>query len=340
MTPSLSASVLNAPHAPFVALGENFRLWLQGVDLTNSEKGDNLALLRTLYTAGRQSLPFARLLEGHIDAVQILYRTLGPADRSHLETLLESGASLGVWNADLPGAPLSLINGTLSGGKAFASGAGILSHALVTLNAGDKDRVQLLLLDLTKVPPEIDTTWWNVIGMQASETHIVRWNGAISQSDWKVGEPGDYENEPWFSGGALRFVAAQAGAIAALFDGVRDHLIKTGRDQDVHQTDRLADLYACADISAALVRHTASCSEDAVETKLARVAHTRTVVCDQAEHAILLAQQCVGVKSMFRDHPLSDIICNLMVYLRQPAPDAQKQKVGRAAAAGVIQPQL
>ena len=59
-----------------------------------------------------------------------------------------------------------------------------------------------------------------------------------------------------------------------------------------------------------------------------------------AEEAIVLAQQSVGVAAHFRAHPLSRVLTDLMVYLRQPAPDAQRMAVADAAAAGRLEPGL
>lgn len=335
------AQATDAHGAP-ASLGKTFASWLDGVDPCAASEGSRLDLLQVIYRAGRKDLAFARLLEGHVDALQLMRRTAATsAEGERLEELVASGASFGVWNADLKDAPLSLHDGRLFGGKAFASGAGLLSHALVSLHAGDKENVQLLLVDLSATPPQIDTSWWDVTGMQASETHLVRWTGAnISNNRW-IGGPGDYETEPWFSGGALRFVAAQAGGIGAIFDHVRDHLVSAERAEHPDQSSRLADLYSCAHLSAGLVRETAARWQSAsTEEKIDLVRHARMAVLDFGEQAIQLAQKSVGVEAHFRAHPLSTVLTNLMVYLRQPAPDAQKHAVARAAASGRLSPQL
>lgn len=300
-----------------------------------------LALLSSLYQAGRRDLAAGRLFEGHVDALQISLRYGDREVGNRALKLAGEGALFGVWNADLRGEPLRLADGQLYGGKAFASGAGLISHALVTLRSGGRDKIQLLLLDLERQAPEVDLDWWDVLGMQRSETHLVRWQGAeLSQQNF-VGQPGDYEREPWFSGGALRFVAVQAGGIARLFDETRRHLIASDRDRDPHQCARLADLYACADLAAAACRQTAASWPNASTDRwLAQVAHARTQVTSLAEEAILLAQKSVGLQGMFAKHPLSQVMADLMVYLRQPAPDAQRTRVGEAAAQGLLSPDL
>ena len=340
---SLTVSEMEtAPSEDALALSRRVHEASEGLILPAWQSEANmLALLRCLYEAGREDLAFARVLEGHIDAVQIVLTRGDAVQAGALNKALSQGAVLGVWNADLKDAPLRVQNGQLMGGKAFASGAGLLSHALVTLNGGDRANVQLLLLDLTATPPAIDRSWWDVAGMQESETHLVRWSGVPFDEAWKIGAPGDYEREPCFSGGALRFVAAHAGGIAGLFDRVRDHLLRTGRTESVQQTERLARLYRCADLSASTVRAVQSrWFQQSTEEKLASVAHARMSVADLAQEAILLAQQSVGAASFFRSGPLCKQMMDLSVYLRQPVPDAKVQEVGKAAANGLLVPGL
>lgn len=314
----------------------------QGVDVTDPETAPEwLALMRRLYLAGRHDLALGRLFEGHVDALQIIARYGELQTAARLHAIARHGAVFGVWNAPLPGEPLSIADGLLSGGKSFASGAGIISHALVTLNAGEPGRVQLLVVDLAATPPVVDTHWWHTLGMQHSETHRVRWHEQTLDDSAFVGQAGDYERLPWFATGALRFVAVQAGGIAALFDKVRAHLVAADRAGDIHQTVRLARLFSLAESAAAVCRHTAARLHDAAsEEQATRVANARTAVADLAEEAISLAQQSVGLQGLFKSHPLATVLADLMVYLRQPGPDAQRMCVGEAAAAGKLVPGL
>lgn len=299
---------------------------------------DMKRLLQKLYAAGRRDLATARLLEGHVDAIQIIRRYAGLPELAHE---LETTGWCGVWNADLPGNRFRTENGMFHGGKSFASGAGHLTHALVTSDAGDISRVQLWLVDLRSTPPRIDQDWWRTIGMQASHTHRVSWTGLSVTDLLRIGRPGDYVREPWFSGGALRYVAIHAGGIAALFDTVRMHLISRERDRDPHQLARLARLFSTAETAASLC--TQACSawfSSQEEARLAYIAHVRLAVCDLAMSAIALTQEAIGVEGLFCDHPASRILTDLMVYLRQPAPDHHREKLGKSVALGCLGPSL
>lgn len=297
-----------------------------------------LHLLRLLYETGRTDLPLGRLFEGHVDAVQIVLR-YGTADQAErIVAAVTAGAALGVWNADPPGEALHLHDGRLSGGKSFASGAGLLSHALVSVDVAQGR--QLLLLDLARTPPVIDRTVWRVTGMQRSETHVVRWQDGPVAADDLIGKPGDYVREPWFSGGALRFAAVQAGGIAALLDHSAAHLVAAGRADDPHQAGRLAALYGLAETAAGAIRTAAAGWFADEAARLPVVAAARAAVYAAGGQAIELAAQAVGAQALFTAHPLAATMADLTMYLRQPAPDAQRMRVGAAVAAGVLTARL
>jgi len=295
-----------------------------------------LTLLQMVYRVARRDLPLARLFEGHVDALQIIARYADAETARDAAATAAQGGAFGVWNAALPEERLRVTDGRLFGGKSYASGAGLLSHALAGTDTAEGNR--LVLIDLKASDPSIDRDWWKVVGMQRSQTHVVRWNGADPASFRFVGEPGDYAREPFFSGGALRFVACHAGGVAAVFDHVRDHLVATGRTGDPHQAGRVADLYLAAAAAAAAVRGAAATW--GTIPYVDHVAAARVAVTACAERAIATAQQAIGLGGMFVAHPLSAALTDLMVYLRQPMPDAQRMRVGAAAADGVLVPDL
>jgi alkylation response protein AidB-like acyl-CoA dehydrogenase len=138
-------------------------------------------------------------------------------------------------------------------------------------------------------------------------------------------------------------VAVHAGGIAGIVDRTREHLVSTGRADDPFQSARLAELFGLAEMAAAIVRRTARLwFEDgaAEEARLARVAAARLGVTDAAERAMVIAQAAVGLAGQFLAHPLSAALADLTVYLRQPAPDAQRLRVGRAVQMGFLAPSL
>ncbi len=306
-----------------------------GLDRAGEDTPDQArALMRRMAAAGRADVAFGRILDGHVNAVQLV-RCYG--DGALLDRVLAGGGILGVWNSDLPGDGLRRAGDGWAGGKNFASGAGFVTHPLVTTDANDPAATRMWLVDMARAGAAIDRDWWDPIGMSRSETHIVDFTGSDPAAFAGVGGPGDYQRQPAFSGGALRFVAVQAGAVHALFDHVRDHLIATDRTGHPHQSHRLARLFVLADAGYALLDATAAHWNDP-DTLLPRVAAARGAIEDIATEALAIAQASVGVQGMLRRHPLSAVIADLSVYLRQPNPDGARSAAGAAAAVGTIVP--
>jgi hypothetical protein len=59
-------------------------------------------------------------------------------------------------------------------------------------------------------------------------------------------------------------------------------------------------------------------------------------VADAAEQAIVIAREAVGLAGQFLTHPLSAMLSDLAVYLRQPMPDAQRLRVRQAVQQGLL----
>ena len=281
-------------------------------------------MLRVLFEAGRCDLPLGRLLEGHVDARQIMQR-LG-----HTQ---ETNGIYGVWNAEADGWRLTQSADRIDGGKSFASGVDVLTHALITTRAGTPD-VQLHVVDLAAVPPQVDRSWWTVRGMARSRTHRVRWTTARAEA---VGEAGDYERPPWFFTGALRFAAVQAGGIAGLRDAVRDTLVANGRSGDAIQERRLSVMHMAAQAAISVVLATGRALVEApVERQKALASNARNTVYACAENAIAEAARAVGTAAYFDGHPVAERMADLAMYIRQPGPDAQHARVGSAVADGSL----
>ena len=292
-------------------------------------------LMRRMALAGRADLAFGRLFEGHVNAIQQVRAHGNAVARVALNQALAAGAILGVWNSDLPGNGLRVVDGAFAGAKNFASGAGIVTHALVTTDANDPGATRMYLCDLRDGGAPIDRDWWRPIGMARSETHIVDLTGRAAPDP--VGEPGAYQRQPAFSAGALRFVAVQAGGVHALFDIVRDHLVASGRAGHPIQRHRLARLFGLADAGYALIDATAAGWGDP-QRIVPLVAAARGGIEAIATEALALAQAAVGVQGLLHPHALARFVTDLSVYLRQPNPDGARDAASDAAAAGIIVP--
>jgi len=193
-----------------------------------TEAGATVSLLALLAEIGRGNLSLGRIYEGHVNALQLV-ATYGT--RTQLERAAEDARDgrrlFGVWNTEAAdGVTIELAGAgryRLSGAKTFASGAGVVARALVTGRLPDGGW-QICVVPMDRVTTRTDPSWWRPIGMHGSASFKVDFGGVEIEQDALVGEPGDYQRQPWLSGGAIRFAAVQLGGAEALFDAARAEL--------------------------------------------------------------------------------------------------------------------
>ncbi len=301
-------------------------------DLTRFETAADVSIcVQAMIAAGAADLAFGRLFEGHVNALQLIRRYASPQQFQNINSLAVSGARLGVWNSDIPEDPLQVVDGKLRGGKNFASGAGLLSHALVTTDANNPERCQLYLVSLDPDCIEVDDSWWKVAGMARTSSHIVRWTKSTPDIFEPVGGPGDYQLQPFFSAGAIRFVAVQAGGLALLHDVFRDHLDRRRRTDHPQQERRLARCFANAQSAIDTVQGAGRRYDELDPDLVHRVAAARVAVMELARDQIARVQAGVGVEAMMHASPVHGPLTDLMTYICQPNPDGAAAMLAQAA---------
>ena len=286
-----------------------------------------LSLSEVLRSIGSGSLPLGRLFEGHVNAIELVLRY---GNRGQIELLAkeaQAGKLFGVWNTDdSNGLRLIQRHGRtwLEGRKILASGAGHIERPLVT--ATDADGRRLMVLPKLDAPGRADLSGWRAQGMRASATGAIDFTGVEIKPIEIVGHEGDYERQPWFSGGAWRFAAVHLGGMERLFDLLRRHLRDTNRGKDPHQAARLGRAAMAVETARLWVAQSASISEAplgsrAPEQLVAYVNLARLAVEAAALDLMQLVQRSVGLQAFLRPNPIERISRDLATYLRQPGPD-------------------
>ncbi len=297
------------------------------------DSGSSGALLELLSIVGWGDLSLARLYEGHLNALLLIQQFGSPDHIEQAAVDAQRGLIFGVWNTEGCNGLRLEKNGKgfrLQGGKTFASGAGSIERPLVTAR-DEAGGWQLLLLEMERTPPSVDRGSWKTFGMRGSQSFAIDLSGAMIEPHQLVGSAGDYYRQPWFSGGAIRFCAAQLGGAAALLDLARSELVARGRSDDPLQRERMGRLSAALGAGFAMLESAAHLadrskfsggSSDDDERFLAYVGLTRMTVECVCLEAIEVIEQSLGASSLMTTHPAARIGADLRLYLRQPAPDA------------------
>ncbi|MFF5173255.1 acyl-CoA dehydrogenase [Micromonospora sp. NPDC000089] len=272
---------------------------------------------------GRTDLVLARLGEGHADALAILAELgAGVAPASRREPW-------GVWAA-VPAAVTASEHGArwrLDGERPWCSGAGVLSRALVTAVA--PDGIRLFAVDLTRpgVTPLAGT--WPAVGMAASDSRTVRFDGVLADP---VGGPGQYTGRPGFWHGGLGVAACWYGGAVGIADTLR-HAARA-RPLDPHALAHLGAVDAALTSTRAFLLAAAD-QVDANPTGDAdRLAHqVRATVEATAGTVIDRVGRALGAAPLCRDADHARRVADLTVYLRQSHAEADLAHLGERVAA-------
>ncbi|MDQ2758468.1 MAG: acyl-CoA dehydrogenase family protein, partial [Actinomycetota bacterium] len=185
--------------------------------------GETATRWATLARLSRDDVAVGRLVEAHVDADAILAEVLG--ERT------DPGQWWGVWAAEPPRPRLTATQTDdgwiLTGAKAWCSGAGLATHALVTADTDDGIRLLAVALDHPGVTTDL-TTWSNP-GMAGTATGTVSFAGVPARH---VGDRSAYLERSGFWHGAIGVAACWLGGAERVADTLRR--AASTRDLDPH----------------------------------------------------------------------------------------------------------
>jgi alkylation response protein AidB-like acyl-CoA dehydrogenase len=291
---------------------------------------------------GARDASLGRIFEGHLNGAQLVARCGTPEQRAAARREIAAGHLFGVWNTqdDAHGVRISAAGDAfrLNGAKTWASGAGSITRPVVTAAWPDGGS-QMCLLRMDELDARIDSSMWRPLGMHDSDSFRVGLDGATLTPRDLIGEPGDYERQPWFFAGALRFAAVHTGVAERLLNETVDYLRVRGRDGDPFQSTRVAEMKIAVRTAllwleagaAAWAAFDGDASPDNCARVLDVVDMARTVVERAALDVIERAVRSVGARGLVEPEPFPALVRDLQMYLRQPAPDAALVRIARAA---------
>lgn len=284
------------------------------------------ALLGTLRRLGAENLSVGRLFEAHVNACLLAVHYGSPAVRERVAEDRAAGHLFGLWVTDA-GPVVVLDQEVLRGSKGPCSGAGHVTRAVITVDTPEGIRMAVVETAGLEVRP----LGRCLTGMRGSVNGIVKFDGARLPHDALFGQPGDYLREPMLSTGAWRTSAVTLGGLDALVEATRTQLLHKGQDASLLQQDRFGRLCIAQDTAWLWTEQAAhrACDETRpVADRVADVNLARIAVETACLEAMQLVQRALGLSAFVRPNPVEQILRDLAVYLRQPAPDAVLTEAG------------
>lgn len=283
------------------------------------------------------SLSLARIFEGHINALGLIFRWGTDDLQTRVAEQVKDGLLLGVWGADAETPVRYCADANrLTGKKRYASGLGEVGRAVVTTST--EAGVQLCLVDVSEAA-RADASHWQMTGMRASASGHYDLTEVAGQSVEPLGNPDVYQIEPWFHGGVWRIASVQIGGVFGVLELAREELRRLGRlDNDAHVA-RLAPLLFRARAARELIITVASRINEKQppidpDTLMAESIFTRLLTEDIGLDTISAVERSIGLSMFESDSHVGRQCRDLATYLRQAAPDGLLQLAGRVALLG------
>jgi hypothetical protein len=291
--------------------------------LPSSGGGRTLARWQSLATVAACNLGLVKLFEGHTDALAILAELNGPAPSAH--------SRWGVWAAEPPDARVTATalkrdQLSLSGVKAWCSGASVVSHGLLTVWLDGEP--MLAAVDMRQPSAiSVDASHWRAVGMRATSSADVTFDRALAT---RVGWAHAYVRRPGFWHGGAGIAACWYGAAAALGETLRT---AAAQHADVHRFAHLGAVDVALSGAAAVLRETAALIDANPRDDLRREAlRARLVVEAAAAEVMTHVSRALGAGPLCRERWLARTLADLPVFLRQSHAERDLATLGEALA--------
>jgi alkylation response protein AidB-like acyl-CoA dehydrogenase len=287
-------------------------------------QGDTWARFEALAALGEIDLTVGRLVEAHVDALAIL------AELDD-EELVDRGGVWAVWAAEPPSARVGARRGPdgswrLAGRKAWCSGAGITSKALVTAHAPDGPRLFAVDLRQPGVQPADDP--WPAAALAGTDTRSVDLLDAFAIA---VGGPEDYVRRAGFWFGAVGVAAVWHGGavgVARCFETAM-----RARELGDIEAAHLGGVVAALMASRSSLREAARSIDmgEAVKPPYGELVAraTRAVVEESATTVIDRVGRALGPSPLAMDGAHARRVTDLQLYLRQSHAERDLAELGR-----------
>ncbi|WCE03870.1 acyl-CoA dehydrogenase [Pseudoxanthomonas sp. JBR18] len=284
-------------------------------------RGQTLARWQVLAAIAADDLCVAKLLEAHYDAQAILHELHAPAT--------QPGQLWAVWAAEPPGLALRFdpVTATLSGTKAWCSGARLVSHALITATHAQEDAQGLYAVALDSAGIEIDDSGWVGLGMQDIATGTLTLSTVPAR---QLADAGAYVERPGFWHGGAGIAACWYGAATAIAERLR-------RDaramRDPHAAAHLGAIDVQLAGAGALLRQLASRIDAAPDDPHQRaVQQVRQLLDDVCRDIIDRVGRALGPGPLCGDRAHARRVADLEVFTRQSHAERELEGVGRHCA--------
>ena len=318
-------------------------------------QGDVFTLWMMTKEIARVDMSLARCWEGHVNSLVLLEGMCTDEQKSRwFKGVGERGEKWVAWSgepqAPKPGEPVRF--GTLvekvdggyiiEGNKAFATSAGGAQWAILLVNTagpggvrhaetGSLDTQLMMACNLSDPSVEIDTSWWDPIGMRATVSHLVHFRRTFISDADVIGYPGQYLKEGWQTCFIPHYAATFLGAAEAAYDYALDYITTQKKIEDPYVQHHIGQMSVNVETAHLWLRHVARLWESGryLEAQLAG-SRARHVVEHLAEDTVKQCIRACGARCLIRPSALERVYRDLSFYVRHDNDDQILATIGKS----------
>lgn len=318
-------------------------------------RGDVFTLWMMTKEIAKVDLSLARCWEGHCNSLVLLDGMANDEQRARwFAGVVERGEKWVAWSGEPQarkpgetarfGTTVEKIGGgyIIDGKKAFATSAGGAEMAILLVNTAGPGGVRhaspesldtqlMMACNLSEPSIEIDSSWWDPIGMRATVSHVVHFNRTFIPDADIIGYPGQYLKEGWQTCFIPHYAATFLGAAEAAFDYAMDYITTQKKTEDPYIQHHIGQMSVNVETGHLWLRHVARLWESA-RYQEAQIAGSRArhVMEHLAEETVKHCIRACGARCLIRPSVLERIYRDLSFYVRHDNDDHILAMIGKS----------
>ena len=316
--------------------GEVFTLWMMTKEIAKAD------------------LSLARCWEGHVNSLVLLDGIATDEQKDRwFEGVVKHGDKWVAWSGEpqarKPGEKLRF--GTtvteadggyiIEGNKVFSTSAGGAQWAILLVSTAGPGGVRhttssldtqlMMACDLSDPTVEVDTSWWDPIGMRATASHLVHFRKTFIPENNVIGYPGQYLKEGWQTCFIPHYAATFLGAAEAAYDYALEYVTSQNKTEDPYIQHHIGQMSVNVETAHLWLRHVARLWETGKYTE-AQIAGSRArhVAEHLAEETVKHCIRACGARCLVRPSALERIYRDLSFYVRHDNDDQILATIGKS----------
>jgi alkylation response protein AidB-like acyl-CoA dehydrogenase len=302
----------------------------------------------------RTDMSLARCWEGHVNSLVLLDGMANEEQKIRwFDGVVNDGDKWVAWSGE-PQAPkpgetirfgthIEKVEGgyIIEGNKVFSTSASGAQWAILLVNTAGPGGVRhtnssldtqlMMACNLSDPSVEIDSSWWDPIGMRATVSYLVHFRGTFIPDSDVIGNAGQYIREGWQTCFIPHYAATFLGAAEAAYEYAVEYVSTQNKVDDPYIQHHIGQMSVNVETGHLWLRHVARLWETA-KYEEAQIAGSRArhVLEHLAEETVKHCIRACGARCLNRPSVLERIYRDLSFYVRHDNDDHILATIGKS----------